>query len=1283
MTANIPNYSYRQIFELIEQFKKISTPDAISPESLGNLLELIHAYPQEVVYNHDDLWEVINDLSDDLKKEVSDRAVGDKNLSARIDEVIRKLTPPTLTLDQLDTLGTDGSVPAMYALLKDTPHTRYRVVTTSGSDTFTVGFMDVFMDSQRHVITEVLTTHFLLDESGALAGSHRCQTLFTYFRAYNINSPQLTNEKHTWTPWRDVTQDIRDSIASLDGRNQSEHAELESDIGELSDSLNRHVQEWNDYIPGIVETQLKAIANEAAITQEIADRKAADTALQNAISQEATDRQAADTALAGKITTAKGELQTAISQEAADREAADNALEQKITNAYKAADNAVKSELNDRIDSLSNSLGSSHTTSSRDLGRLEVLPFARVLPVSVDILDIAPIQVEKYELTAGDVVWSEKYQGFACFDGSEFATDWGEDPEAGSSAGVIDIAGKVKIKESDYYGDPYPSDETRVCRRPTRKTLYHLTEDHSLWLWDGSVLRKVSDIELVQALKNRLETLIGSGDVSAVIDTFNEIEAFLSGITNTETLTGLLQDLKTEVLNAVSAGYQPKGNYLPSANYTASDILTKLKTVDGANSGLDADLLDGLHSSDFAKCSIADSLNTISGSGGIAGQNMNAGATIEKGYPIKEAGSLFYGPTAYSGTCQIYGTYNSNRWFARGGGSSSDQYSHTDWREFVFKDSVHNLSSVTNLDWPNSQNKLASINTLAFWNGRYNGLDSNLKYCLQGEFGSIVTANADTYQTFGWYGLTPYVHDATNGVRQYWHKIASLSPGQNHAIIEIIAQTDSNFPSILNCKLSLSCYKTDSYSTQSVALSSSTRFTSSIDVMMTTTGDVWIRFRDVQWNCYARFRLIQGKYSTDGCITIHKTPDKQEATPTGSNIISNAGGIRHYSGSNSFEYYSNVLIEARASSASKLNAFKLTNENLNSIKDDNFTQYYSETNNSVSNKPDGVLGFSLQSFSTSPGWYCHVLTAISLGVTLRRFYNGNTASWGPWVKIATEDDLTPIKDYVGMNERPPQQFIDEFIAATKSVMVKNAAETLDGPRGESVYAASYNEDTNHFEWAGLSDITYEDAVELLPYAKVQFVSHNFDRVESLYRMKARALIIASEYDYVNISFNNSEIESIKFINVVSRPNTAASYEIKPLILRNPHYLNSCPNLKKILGKIKIYGCAGYSFNNSGTYYVPMYSLPNLEEIYLHIDTNNDLTISLEDSPKLSYESVAYMINNKASGHVQLKFHPTVYAKLMGDMTNLEVSKLTQTEVQAWMGLVSIASSKYITISTTS
>ena len=75
---SIPNYSYRQIYDLIENFKKINSQDAISPESLGNILQIVLGYPKEELYNHDDIWEMINDINQDLAQEISDRKAGDE-----------------------------------------------------------------------------------------------------------------------------------------------------------------------------------------------------------------------------------------------------------------------------------------------------------------------------------------------------------------------------------------------------------------------------------------------------------------------------------------------------------------------------------------------------------------------------------------------------------------------------------------------------------------------------------------------------------------------------------------------------------------------------------------------------------------------------------------------------------------------------------------------------------------------------------------------------------------------------------------------------------------------------------------------------------------------------------------------------------------------------------------------------------------------------------------------------------------------------------------------------
>lgn len=63
----------------------------------------------------------------------------------------------------------------------------------------------------------------------------------------------------------------------------------------------------------------------------------------------------------------------------------------------------------------------------------------------------------------------------------------------------------------------------------------------SLKNYDDAALRAAVD-----ALEGQLDTILGDG-ASAAIDTFNEIEAFLTGITDTQTLTGLLAELKSTI----------------------------------------------------------------------------------------------------------------------------------------------------------------------------------------------------------------------------------------------------------------------------------------------------------------------------------------------------------------------------------------------------------------------------------------------------------------------------------------------------------------------------------------------------------------------------------------------------------------------------------------------------------------------------------------------------------------------------------------------------------------
>ena len=98
-----------------------------------------------------------------------------------------------------------------------------------------------------------------------------------------------------------------------------------------------------------------------------------------------------------------------------------------------------------------------------------------------------------------------------------------------------------------------------------------------------------------------------------------------------------------------------------------------------ANGG-NADTVDNLHASSFTRADQTPTvdLNTVNGQG-IMACGLNEFATAERHYPIQQAGTLFYGTAAYNSACQIYGTFQYNRWFVRGGGTS--QTAKTPWAE--------------------------------------------------------------------------------------------------------------------------------------------------------------------------------------------------------------------------------------------------------------------------------------------------------------------------------------------------------------------------------------------------------------------------------------------------------------------------------------------------------------------------------------------------------------------------------------------------------------------------
>lgn len=79
-----------------------------------------------------------------------------------------------------------------------------------------------------------------------------------------------------------------------------------------------------------------------------------------------------------------------------------------------------------------------------------------------------------------------------------------------------------------------------------------------------------------------------------------------------------------------------------------------------------------------------NNLNSLGKFPRLSAQTLNGNATPDREYPIQEAGSLINIPGVYNGSSQIYGTYDSNRWFVRGGANvSNDPTTHTSWKELA------------------------------------------------------------------------------------------------------------------------------------------------------------------------------------------------------------------------------------------------------------------------------------------------------------------------------------------------------------------------------------------------------------------------------------------------------------------------------------------------------------------------------------------------------------------------------------------------------------------------
>ena len=108
-------------------------------------------------------------------------------------------------------------------------------------------------------------------------------------------------------------------------------------------------------------------------------------------------------------------------------------------------------------------------------------------------------------------------------------------------------------------------------------------------------------------------------------------------------------------------------NALPAASYTAADVLAKVKTVDGPESGLDADLLDGQQGSYYQPASSAITTGNIgsqsvSNADTVDGQHASAFATAAQGVKADAAAPASWFTSGVAGSWSSHSIPSESRW---------------------------------------------------------------------------------------------------------------------------------------------------------------------------------------------------------------------------------------------------------------------------------------------------------------------------------------------------------------------------------------------------------------------------------------------------------------------------------------------------------------------------------------------------------------------------------------------------------------------------------------------
>lgn len=104
-------------------------------------------------------------------------------------------------LSELDTLGISDEPEELLPTILGERGNVFKVLSAEGGPV--VGILEVLSDGMCHVVTQVLTTHYVLD-GGEIGGTHDDGKIYTYYRSYGASQGSGQVPVGEWTQWSEL-----------------------------------------------------------------------------------------------------------------------------------------------------------------------------------------------------------------------------------------------------------------------------------------------------------------------------------------------------------------------------------------------------------------------------------------------------------------------------------------------------------------------------------------------------------------------------------------------------------------------------------------------------------------------------------------------------------------------------------------------------------------------------------------------------------------------------------------------------------------------------------------------------------------------------------------------------------------------------------------------------------------------------------------------------------------------------------------------------------------------